>query len=107
MNKTQFTAKSARVEIGQTEPEFLKVFPAAEAKGAKATQKGNIKVYEVLYDPHGFPQEPGSRSDWGLDANGYYCRLAWFYFWNDKLVQWGKPNDWPENPDTIIEVRHR
>ena len=34
-------------------------------------------------------------------------QVLWFYFWRDRLVKWGRPNDWPEHPDQILEIRQR
>lgn len=34
-------------------------------------------------------------------------QLLWFYFNGEKLVKWGKPQDWPDKPDVIIEKRNR
>jgi len=105
LTRSEFTAQSARIEIGDSEAKLLQLFPDAEAKGAKSTSKGNIKVFQVLYDKHGWMPDPGHAEDWGLDSKGYYGRIIWFYFWEGKLVQWGRPNDWPQNPDAIFEMR--
>jgi hypothetical protein len=34
-------------------------------------------------------------------------QVLWFYFYTDRLVKWGRPNDWPERPDKILEIRQR
>jgi len=33
--------------------------------------------------------------------------LMWFYIYDGRLVKWGKPNDWPQKADLIIEKRIR
>lgn len=42
-----------------------------------------------------------------LSVGGHRRETLWFYFYKDQLVQWGKPQDWPKNPDLIIEKRNR
>jgi len=34
-------------------------------------------------------------------------QVLWFYFYKDQLVKWGRPQDWPEHPDVIIEHREK
>ena len=31
-------------------------------------------------------------------------QVLWFYFYTDRLVQWGRPSDWPKDPKQIIDL---
>jgi hypothetical protein len=41
------------------------------------------------------------------ELSGTEWNAQWFYFFDGKLIQYGSPNDWPTEPDKIIEVRKR
>ena len=47
--------------------------------------------------------EASRRSHWDSSVVERY----WLYFVNDELDQWGRPGDWEEKADDIIEVRYR
>jgi hypothetical protein len=89
--------------------EFQTTLPEAYVAG----QNGKTTAYELKDD-----QSYILESDWGsrpLDKMfGVFPpqarqsnQLLWFYFYEDQLIKWGTPHDWPEQPDKIIEIRKR
>lgn len=98
-----------RVRVGMSLEDFQSLFPEAYPGG----QSGQTTAYELKHsqeyilksekrfrplDQHfGIYQPPINRD----------TQLLWFYFFSERLVQWGKPNDWPSQPDKIIEIRQR
>lgn len=38
---------------------------------------------------------------------GFESRVTWVYFYNNKLIQYGLPNDWPLEPDQVIQIQSR
>lgn len=95
----------SRLSIGMSVEEFRKVLPEAYPGGMRGeTTAYNLDLKQVLLDR--------SRR---VDANlGLYKpqhiiddQSLWFYFYANRLVQWGRPQDWPDRPDLIIEKRLR
>jgi hypothetical protein len=101
--------KLAKLKIGMPLEEFQAVFPEAYPAG----QNGDTTGYESRLE-----QKYIDDADWAgrpLDkALGFVpprkrvdVQVLWFYFYTDRLVKWGRPNDWPERPDKILEIRQR
>ncbi|EEF57849.1 hypothetical protein [Pedosphaera parvula] len=100
-----YADRLAGLKIGMTTSEFRQKFPEAYPTG----QSGGTTAYELTLkqilrdrrrpvDAHlGLYQPKDIISDQSL----------WFYFYSDQLVQWGRPQDWPQKPDVIIESRTR
>lgn len=97
----------SRLQIGMPLDGFRSVFPDAYPSG----QSGETSAYEFSYE-----QQYTADEDWGGRDLDRSIGLAppkprtdtqqiWFYFYSGQLVKWGRPNDWPENPDQILEVR--
>jgi hypothetical protein len=101
--QAEYQSNVATIKLGISKLEFLKLFPKAEARGAKTFPKGNIEVLEVTVYRYHFG--PTSEPEWNSVPGGQ-VKKVWFYFYNDKLVQFGNPNDWPQDPDLVIETRH-
>jgi len=38
-------------------------------------------------------------------GQGWAEEIYYLYFFNDKLVQWGRPQDWQKEADRIYEIR--
>jgi hypothetical protein len=101
--QAEYQSTVATIKLGISRQEFLKLFPKAEARGAKSFPKGSVEVLEVVVYRYHFG--PTSEPEWNTVPGGQ-VKKVWFYFYNDKLVQFGNPNDWPQNPDLIVELRH-
>jgi hypothetical protein len=95
----------SRLKIGMSLAEFRGIFPEAYPGGQKGTTTAyHLDSKQVIVDRR-------RRLD---QAAGIYTpqnvvseQSLWFYFYDDRLAQWGRPNDWPERPDLIIENRSR
>jgi hypothetical protein len=97
-----FNRKMRQVELGMSKVQLGSVFDEAAPRGAKKYPNGTVEVLEVklrYYAP--FDQKADRLSGYVEEPP------TWFYFYNGKLVQYGLPNDWPKDPDKIIEVRVR
>ena len=106
MDSSAFQAKMRSVDIGMSKNDFRGIFPEANSRGAKAYAQGTVEVLEVMQATYQFM--PTRRPEVVRDAlSGMEYSPTWFYFYNGKLVQYGLPNDWPKNPDKIVEVRVR
>ncbi|MBO9484502.1 MULTISPECIES: hypothetical protein [Gammaproteobacteria] len=82
--------------------EFASLFPEVKPRGAKRYPGGTVEVLELLVDEYSFiPSGHKKRNP----LTGMESTVTWFYFYNNKLIQYGQPQDWPAEPDTIIEVR--
>src|SRR5438105_14674826 len=93
--------KLARLELGMTKEQVLVIMPGGVPRGAKLYPNGSISVLEY---------ESGTYSPFSYSANpwtGMVNQTMWLYFYNGKLIQWGKPGDWPADPDAIFELRNR
>ena len=106
LDSSAYQAKMRSVDVGMTKQEFRSVFPEANARGAKVYPQGTVEVLEVMQATYQFmpSRKPGVVRD---ALSGMEYAPTWFYFYNGKLVQYGLPNDWPKDPDKIIEVRVR
>ena len=96
--------KLSTIKLGMSKSKFRNIFPTSIPRGAKKYKKGSVEVLEVSYEYYSF-MPTGNRNRNGL--TGMEGQPQWFYFYNNKLVQYGNPNDWPSRPDLIIEKRIR
>ena len=104
INKSEYHNRLQAIELGMKKSEFRSVFPESIPRGAKQYPNGTVEVLEVAYQSYAFIPS-GDRDRNGL--TGMEAQPQWFYFYNGVLVQYGNPNDWPANPDLIIETRSR
>jgi hypothetical protein len=104
ISNTEFNQRMRSVSLGVDRGAFLEVFPEAEPRGAKAYPTGSVEVLEVWITQYAFVPTGAQRRN---PMSGMEGRPRWFYFFKDKLVQYGEPNDWPTEPDKIIEIRQR
>ena len=91
----------SKVELGMTKEQVLTIMPRGVPRGAKLYPNGSVSVLEYV---------AGNYSPFDHHANqwtGMVNQTMWLYFYNGKLIQWGKPGDWPVNPDAIFEIRNR
>jgi hypothetical protein len=104
VGKSDYFSRLQSIDLGMTKVAFRSVFPESVPRGAKQYPNGTIEVLEVAYQSYAFIPS-GNRDRNGL--TGMEAQSQWFYFYNGKLIQYGNPNDWPSNPDLIIETRSR
>lgn len=98
----EFGYRLRQVDIGMSKREVFSVFGEAVPRGAKQYPNGIVEVLEVRHD--GYAPFDTRADPW----TGYVKEPpTWFYFYNGRLVQYGAANDWPADPDKIIEIRHR
>ncbi len=104
LNKSDYYNRLGRIDLGMTKSDFKKLFPESIPRGAKQYPKGSVEVLEVSYEYYSFfPTGKRNRNEW----TGMEGQPQWFYFYNGKLLQYGNPEDWPSDPDLIIEKRIR
>ena len=104
LNKTDYYNRLGKIELGMSKSEFKQIFPESIPRGAKQYPKGTVEVLEVSYEYYSFfPTGNRNRHEW----TGREGQPQWFYFYNGKLIQYGNPEDWPTDPDLIIEKRIR
>ena len=84
--------------------DFRRIFPENVARGAKRYTKGIVEVLEVSHQYYSFVPTGNKNRNPMTDMEG---QPQWFYFYDGNLVQYGNPEDWPANPDLIIEKRIR
>jgi len=87
--------------------DFRGFFPEAYARA----QRASVTAYEIAHvQKFVTRQDLNWQNFWlgfGSPAAKTVKQVLWFYFYQDILVQWGQPNDWPTAPDKIIEIRNR
>lgn len=104
LNKNDYYNRLGKIELGMTKSKFKQIFPESIPRGARLYPKGSVEVLEVSYEYYSF-FPTGNRNRNGL--TGMEGQPQWFYFYNGMLLQYGNPEDWPSDPDLIIEKRIR
>jgi len=100
----EYRTKMATIGSGISKEEFIKLFPKAEARGAKSYPEGNVDVLEVVVYRYHFG--PTAEPEW-FSVPGGQVKKMWFYFFRNTLVQYGQPNDWPDKPNLILETKQK
>jgi hypothetical protein len=84
-----------QVALGMTKEELKGILPNTHLRGSVYVGK---EVVEALELEHSY---------WS-GVGGYLVKdKLWFYFHDGKLMKWGKPEDWPQKPDLVIENHSR
>ena len=100
-----YADRLARLSIGMSLSDFRQVFPEAYPGGQKDESTAyQLDLKQVLLDRR---RKVDAALGLYTPQNIVSDQSLWFYFHTDRLVQWGRPNDWPERPDVIIEKRLR
>lgn len=88
----------SNISLEMSEQEVRKLLgePADVIGSRYYEEKHVIKVLQYMEAEFNYGTEPDR-----LKKNYY------FYFLDDKLVQWGRPGDWAKEADKIIELRIR
>lgn len=94
ITKTESQRLSA-LFIGMNREDFTAIFPDAYIVG----QNENTTAFEITKTTNYYIKTQL------IDDIKVYKDILWFYFYNDRLIKWGRPDDWPQNPDLIIETR--
>jgi len=96
----------SKLEVGMALSGFKKLvpdaYPAGQAQQTIAYELMHIQKYVTKYklDQH--------KRHWQDDPKAHiHKQVLWFYFYKERLIQWGEPGDWPERPDLILEKRLR
>jgi hypothetical protein len=102
--KKEYHNRLGKIELGMSKSEFKEIFPESIPRGAKKYPKGTVEVMEVSYEYYSFfPTGNRNRNE----LTGMEGQPQWFYFYNGALLQYGNPEDWPSEPDLVIEKRIR
>ncbi|MGB4848514.1 MAG: hypothetical protein WBP41_11380 [Saprospiraceae bacterium] len=82
------------LKIGMTKSEVVQAIGKNPDNliGAKQYPDGTVEVLQY-----------SRRGVW----YGELQEMYWLYFFNDKLIQWGRPGDWQREADRIYEIRNR
>ena len=104
-----YSGRLSTLKTGMALAQFRGVFPEAYVGG----QSGLTTAYELKNTQKYVLESDMDRRPVDSALGLYHPRprkltqVLWFYFYDDRLVQWGLPNDWPTAPDKILEVRVR
>jgi hypothetical protein len=101
LSKSDYNRKvRAGVDFGMSKHAFVAVFPQAIDRGAKPYPTGTVEALEVkieTYLPVGDPNRD--------PATGMQYLTRWFFFFNDQLIEFGRPNEWPAHPEEMRALR--
>jgi hypothetical protein len=105
IDKSAYQEKLQKVEVGMSKRDFQELFPSAVPRGAKQYAEGVVSVLQLHVKSYNF--YPSADAEKRNPLTGMEGHPRWFYFYDNRLIQYGKPGDWPEKPDEIIEHRIR
>ena len=91
-----------KTKVGMPLSEFRQLVPEAYVVGQKDETTAYELAYEQKYVTNGDVARHRIPFSNKLNARTYK-QVLWFYFYQDRLVQWGQPNVWPTKPDMILE----
>lgn len=90
----EYSKQLSKLAIGASLEEFLQLFPKAYVGG----QNGKVTAYELISTQSYVTKEDISRQNliWGFGTPSARSstQVLWFYFYNNKLAKWGRPQDW-------------
>jgi hypothetical protein len=102
-----YATELSQIKIGMSLEEFRTVLPKAYVGG----QSGDVTAYEIVLQQRYTTRRDRQRHRalflFGSPAASVNKQVLWFYFAEDKLAKWGRPQDWPPTPKVIIENRNR
>jgi hypothetical protein len=90
-----YAAELSNVSLGMRKEQLISSLPTLVPRGQNLVGSQQIEALELQHNYWS-----------GVGGQLIYDRL-WFYFVDEALVRWGQPNDWPTDPDLIIENRQR
>lgn len=93
----------SKLKIGMPLGDFQSLIPDAYVAG----QSGTVTAYELDKVERYVTQSDMNRQNfwWGVGSPSAKAekQVLWFYFYNNHLVKWGRPQDWPTPPELIIK----
>lgn len=92
---TKYSTQLDEVSLGMNKKELKKILPNLSIGGQTYVKN---EIIEALELQHNY---------WAGVGGQLVNDQLWFYFYKGKLIKWGRPNDWPEKPDLIIETRRK
>ena len=99
--KSEYNRKvRAAVRTGMSKQALLAVFPQAIERGAKQYPTGTVEALEVNVETY-LPVGDANRDA----ATGMQHITRWFFFFNDQLIESGRPDEWPEHPEERLALR--
>ena len=102
LSKSDYQNRLSNIRLGMTKSDFMNVFPESSPRGAKYYTTGTVEVMEISYEYYSFmPTGNKNRNEF----SGMEGQPQWFYFFDGKLMQYGNPEDWPSEPNLVIENR--
>jgi len=85
--------------------EFQKIMPEAYVGG----QSEKTTAYEIAKTLKYVTQDDIDRQNILLGVGSPRARskreVLWFYFYDEMLVKWGRPQDWPDKPELILKIK--
>lgn len=105
LKEDEYDRRMASISLGDSKKDFAKLFPEAKPRGARKYPNGSVEVLEVPVEKYSFwPSGQGvKRNEW----SGMEGHPIWFYFYEGKLVQYGKPGDWPKEAEITVNVNSK
>jgi hypothetical protein len=97
----------SQLKTGMSLEEFRRLMPEAYVWG----QNDATTAYEIEESLQFVTHDDIDRQNltWGVGSPRARSKkeVPWFYFFKEQLVKWGRPQDWPDKPDVILETRVR
>jgi hypothetical protein len=90
-----------KIKTGMSFYEFHQLVPEAYLTAEHNEMKAYEMAYEQKYVNHGDIAMQNLTLGLQRPATKTYKQVLWFYFYQDHLVKWGRPEDWP--PKSEIE----
>lgn len=88
----EYAQQLDQVALGMTKPQLRTLFPDMVTRGQTAVGGQQVEAMELS---HNYWTGVGGR----LEQD-----QLWFYFYNGRLVKWGRPNDWPDPRELVIRA---
>ena len=91
----KYARQLSQVEPGISLNDFSTILPRAYRRGQTSVEGKVVTAYELIWrhTEHRLGDRVSER--------------LWFYFYDNRLIKWGSPNDWPLPADFVIEHRVR
>ena len=90
----QYSKQLSKLKIGSSLEEFHQIFPKAYVGG----ENGETTAYELInrqsYVTNGDIARQNLLWGFGSPSARSHTQVLWFYFYKNKLVKWGRPQDW-------------
>jgi hypothetical protein len=92
----EYSRKFSEIHAGMSPGSLHELFPYIYVGG----RKGDIVAYELVdYETYITKADLHRQNFWygmGTPQHQTIKRVLWFYFYDEKLVKWDKPNHWPD-----------